>query len=364
MKPLDWGLDMNDNDLLAYLQELIPTGTLSVDPTELKRSSLCELSRQGNLPICILRPGNSAELGAVIQYANQTSLNLTVSSSSGEHRKGGITNRGEHILIDLSHWKKIDLIDRRNRVCRIEPGVTFAELAAALAAHGMTIPMPLSPREGKSVLAAVMDREPSTWANKQWDSGDPVCSTEFFFGTGERFRTGAAGGPGSIEQQHQSGGAQKHPAGPSQTDFHRIVQGSQGTMGIVNWITLRTEIMPTVQEAYLVSARRLEGLLDYVYAVQRGLLGEQSFILNQAAAALLMSNGNAQTFAEMAESLPEFICLQNIAGFERLARERLAYHKQDIQQTARRANLQLESQIGKLSAAELLAKATNTCGPA
>ena len=362
MKPLDWGLDMNDNDLLAYLQELISTGTLSVDPTELKRSSLCELSRQGNLPICILRPGNSAELGAVIQYANQTGLNLTVSSSSGEHRKGGITNRGEHILIDLSHWKKIDLIDRRNRVCRIEPGVTFAELAAALAAHGMTIPMPLSPREGKSVLAAVMDREPSTWANKQWDSGDPVCSTEFFFGTGERFRTGAAGGPGSIEQQHQSGGAQKHPAGPSQTDFHRIVQGSQGTMGIVNWITLRTEIMPTVQEAYLVSARRLEGLLDYVYAVQRGLLGEQSFILNRTAAAMLMSNGNAQTCAEIEHSLPEFICLQNIAGFERLPQERLAYHKQDIKRSAHKSNLQLESHIGKLSAAKLLTKATQPCG--
>src|SRR5512139_1617120 len=129
----------------------------------------------------------------------------------------------------------------------------------------MTIPMPLSPRAGKSVLAAVMDREPGTWANKQWDSGDPVGSTEFFFGSGERFRTGAAGGPGSLEQQRRSGGAQKHAAGPSQTDFHRVVQGSQGTMGLVTWVTLRAEILPTVQETYLVGAGRLEELIDYVY---------------------------------------------------------------------------------------------------
>ena len=108
------------------------------------------------------------------------------------HRKGGITNQNEHILIDLSHWKKIDLVDRRNRVCRVEPGVTFSQLLSALAEHGMTIPMPLSPRDGKSVLAAVMDREPCSWPNKQWDSSDPVASTEFFFGSGERFRTGAA----------------------------------------------------------------------------------------------------------------------------------------------------------------------------
>jgi FAD/FMN-containing dehydrogenase len=362
MKPLDWGSDMDHNDLFTRLQKRIPTGTLSVDPDELKRSAAYGLLQQGNPPLCILRPGNTAELGAIIQYANETGLSLAVCSSTGEHRKGGITNQGEHILIDLSHWKKIDLIDRRNRVCRVEPGVTYSELAAALAAHGMTLPMPLAPRDGKSVLAAVMDREPGTWANKQWDSGDPVCSTEFFFGSGERFRTGAAGGPGSIEQQRQAGGAQKHSAGPSQTDFHRVVQGSQGTMGILNWVTLRTEIMPTVQEAYLIGAERLDDLLDTFYAVQRGLLGEQSFILNRTAVALLMSEGNAQSFEEIESSLPAFICLQNIAGFERLPQERLAYHKQDIQRIAQQANLVLKSHIGNLCAEELLDKATHICG--
>ena len=353
---------MKHSDHFTCLQKLMPTGSLSVDAAELRASARYGLNQQGHPPICILRPGNSDELGAIIQYANENDLNLTVTSSTGNHRKGGIANQNEHIQIDLSHWRKIDLIDRRNRVCRVEPGVTYAELLPALAAHGMTLPVPLSPRDGKSVLAAVMDREPGTWANKQWDSGDPVGSTEFFFGSGERFRTGAAGGPGSIAQQRQSGGAQKHSAGPSQSDFHRVVQGSQGTMGIVNWITLRTEILPTVQETFLVGAERLNDLLDYVYAVQRGLLGEQSFILNKTSAALLMSNGNPQTFDELRNSLPGFICLQNIAGFERLPNERLAYHKQDIERRAQQNNLKLEPRIGKLLATDLLERATQPCG--
>jgi FAD/FMN-containing dehydrogenase len=353
---------MKTSDLFTHLQKLMPTGCLSIDPEELSASTHYGLLQEGHPPVCVLRPGNSDELGMLIQYANENDLNLTVTSSSGNHHKGGITNPGEHILIDLSHWKKIDLIDRRNRVCRVEPGVTYAELVTALAAHGMTVPMPLSPRNGKSVLAAVMDREPCTWANKQWDSGDPVASTEFFFGSGERFRTGAAGGPGSIEQQRQSGGAQKHSAGPSQTDFHRVVQGSQGTMGIVNWITLRTEIMPTVQETFLIGAEQLDDLLDYVYAVQRGLLGEQSFILNRAATALLLANGSRQAFDEICNSLPEFICLQNIAGFERLPHERMAFHKQDIERIALQNKVRLEPRIGKLVAQELLNKATHPCG--
>jgi FAD/FMN-containing dehydrogenase len=353
---------MNNSNLFTDLQKLMLTGTLSSDPAELSFAAQYSLGQQGQPPACILRPGNADELGALIQYANKNNLCLTVTSSTGKHRKAGITNQGEHILVDLSHWKKIDLIDRRNRVCRVEPGVTYTELLPALAAHSMTIPVPLSPRNGKSVLAAVMDREPGTWANKQWDSGDPVASTEFFFGSGERFRTGAAGGPGSIERQRESGGAQKHAGGPSQTDFHRVVQGSQGTMGIVTWITLRTEIMPTVQETYLVGAEQLEDLLDYVYAVQRGLLGEQSFILNNHASAMLMARGDAQLYDEICNSLPNFICLQNIAGFERLPAERLAYQKQDIERIAEQNHLRLEPRIGEITAAKLLEVATHSHG--
>jgi FAD/FMN-containing dehydrogenase len=353
---------MTHTDTITCLRELIPTGTLITDVDQLTLATKYGLSQQGQLPTCILRPGNRDELGSIIQYASQNNLSLTVTSSTGAHRKGGITNQNEHILIDLSPWKKIDLIDRRNRVCRIEPGVTYAELAEALSAHGMTIPMPLAPRNGKSVLAAMMDREPTTWANKQWDSSDPVGSTEFFFSSGERFRTGAAGGPGSIEQQRLSGGAQKHSAGPSQADFHRVVQGSQGTMGIVTWITLRTEIMPTVQETFLVGAGELELLLDYIYSVQRRLLGEQFFVLNRTAAAWLISGGDLQAFEDLRSSLPGFVGLQSIAGFERLPGARLAYHKHDIERIARQSNLQLEPHIGKLEAAGLFNKATHACG--
>ena len=353
---------MMNADVLTQLKELMPAGTLSTDPDDLHACLSHSFSIPSHAPTCILSPANSHELAAIIQFSNHNNLNLTVTSSTPPHRKGGINNQSEHIQVDLSGWKKIDLIDRRNRVCRVEPGVTYAELNQALSAHGMTIPMPLSPRDGKSVLAAVMDREPTTWANKQWDSGDPLASSEFFFGSGERFRTGAAGGPGSIEQQRESGGAQKHSAGPSQTDFHRVVQGSQGSMGIVDWITLRTEIMPSIQEPLLVGSENLDDLLDYTYAVQRRMLGEQSFIINRTAAALLMSAGNSQDYLEMRDSLPGYLCLQNIAGFERLPRERLAYQIDEIKTIALQHDLRSEPNTGNLSATVLLDKSTQSCG--
>ena len=209
-----------------------------------------------------------------------------------------------HLRVDLSEWKRIDLIDRRNRVCRVEPGVTYADLTASLAPLGMTIPTPLAPRRTKSVLAAVMDREPSTWPNKQWDGSDPVGSTEFIFGTGEHFRTGAAGGPGSIEAQRKAGGAQKFSSGPSHTDFHRVLQGAQGTMGIVTWATLRAELLPSVEDPHLLVSSSLDALIPYVYEVQRALLGEQSFIVNARAAAMVLAHDDSARFDALERALP------------------------------------------------------------
>lgn len=310
-------------------------------------------------PTMVVRPKNEDELQKIVREANASGLNLTVSSSTGRHSSGAICADQAHIHIDLSGWKEIQWINRRNRVCQIQPGVTYGELIDALRPHNMCVSTPLAPRNGKSVLAAVMDRTPSTWPNKQWDISDPVASTEFIFGSGELFRTGAAGGPGTLEQQRAVGGAQKCPLGPSQTDFHRVIQGSQGTMGIVTWITLRTELLPSIETPYMIGADDIDKLAPFIYEVQRPWLGEHAFVLNKSAATMLM---NATGSKVAADGLPEFICLQNIAGFERFPKDHLNYQTADIGDLAKKYNLKMETGLAGLSAKALLAAARTPCG--
>ena len=115
---------MANNDLLVQLQTIVPNG--SVNKFTLDKDFLApfSLKEYTNHPSYIIQPANESELGELIKYANEHGLNLVVSSSKNFHRRGGITNNQPHLLVDLSNWKKIDLIDRRNRVCRVEPGVT------------------------------------------------------------------------------------------------------------------------------------------------------------------------------------------------------------------------------------------------
>ncbi|HUT54544.1 MAG TPA: FAD-binding oxidoreductase [bacterium] len=305
-------------------------------------------------PVRVERPRDVAELKEMVHRANGNGAGLVAMSSASPHTRG-IACAAPHALVDLSSWKKIGFIDRRNRVAMIEPGVTYGELLAALAPHGLTLSMPLAPRSGKSVLAAVMDREPTTWPNKQWDIADPLASAEIVFGTGDIFRTGAAGGPGTLEQQRAAGGAQKSPMGPSQTDFQRVVQGSQGAMGIATWITVRAEVKPTIQEPRLLGADALEKLIPFVYDVQRPWLGEHSFIMDRAALRMFMAGKDAV-------ALPAYVCLQNVAGFERRPRERVDYQLQDIAEIAARHGLKLTDALGNVTAQELLNRATRPCG--
>jgi len=350
-------------ELQERLRSVIQEGSVSSDPGDIDAFQQSNPILGAALkPSYVLRPSGAHELQGCLRLANEIGLNLTVSSSTGAHCRGGFAAQQENSLIDLSSWKQIPWINRRNRVCLIEPGVTYGELLKALEPHGMTVPMPLSPRNGKSVVASVMDREPTTWPNRQWDISDPVGSTEFLFGNGELFRTGAAGGPGSLEQQRAMGGAQKSSQGPSQTDFHRVIQGAQGTMGVVTWISLRTELRPTLEHPFLLGADSLQALVPFIYDTQKQWLGEHSFVLNRAGAAMLVSAHAGGQFEAIQRTLPAYVCLVNVAGFERMARSRVEYQCRDIESIADRNGLTLMTAQGGIQARDMLEMATRTCG--
>ena len=351
--------EVENEEIDNRLRSVLTSDSLRRSPAEIAASRVENpLLDSPTEPSCVLYPADADELHQLMGLANELRLNLTVASSTGRHCKGGFAAAKHNMRVDLSSWKGIPWINRRNRVCLIEPGVTYGELLPRLEAEGMTAPMPLAPRSGKSVLAAVMDRDPSTWPNRQWDGGDPVASTEFIFGSGEQFRTGAAGGPGTLEAQRAAGGAHKSSAGPSQTDFHRVVQGSQGTMGVVTWIALRAELQPRIERPLLLGAHSLSELVPFVYEVQRPWLGEHSFILDRTAAALLLSAGGGDSFAELRDSLPAYVCLQNVAGFERLPEERVEYQTRDIEEIARNNGLAPVPSLGRVSARTLLETAS------
>ena len=97
--------------------------------------------------------------------------------------------------------------------------------------------------------------------------------------------------------------------------------------------------------------------------VQRPWLGEHTFILNRAcrrhAHDIWQDPGS---FDRVRDSLPEYICMQNIAGFERLPAERLEYQYEELKNMAGGNGLKLIDSVGEIDAPALLEAAQSPCG--
>ena len=302
---------------------------------------------------CVVKPGSAGEVQEIVKWANETSTPLIPVSSGPPHFRGDtVPSTGGAVVVDLSRMNKIMRVDRRNRVCMIEPGVTFDQLVPRLAEEGMRLNMPLLPRGSKSVIGSMLEREPVIMPLSQWDAIDPLICIEVVFGTGDLFRTGSAAGPGTLEDQWRAKQAQVSQMGPGQTDFARVVQGAQGTMGIVTWATVRCEVAPRIREAFLVGSDNLDRITDFIYRMLWLKLGDECLVLNNVSIAAMLAQ-DKEGYSGTAFGLPRWLLLFCLSGIEYLPEERLAYQEKDMMEAAKQFGLEPVKALSGVSAYEL-----------
>ena len=307
-------------------------------------------------PEYVVKPRNADDVAKIVNLARETLTPLVPVSSGPPHFRGDtVPSIGGAIMVDLSGMKKIIRVDRKNRVAMVEPGVTFGELIPAVAREGLRLNMPLLPRKSKSVVGSMLEREPVIMPKYHWDIADPLNCVEVIFGTGDMFRTGAAAGPGTLEEQWAAGGAQKEGAGPSSASWYRVIQGAQGTMGIVTWASLRCELLPRLEEPFLVGSPQLDKILELVHWLIRLRLVNECFVLNNFNLAAIMAKKWPDDYQDIKDSLPPWVLFFNIAGYDYLPEERVSGQIEDMMAIAQRVGLEPVSAIGGVSATELLA---------
>ncbi len=296
-------------------------------------------------PRCVLRPGNVAEVQAIVKWANASGTPLVPVSSGGPHFRGDtVPGVSGAVIVDLSRMKRIVRVDPVNKLAMVEPGVTFGELQAELEKAGLSAYMPLMPRSTKSVIGSVLEREPITMPAHHWDSTDPLLCAEVVFGTGDRFRTGEASGPDTVEEQWEMGRVQMNPFGHSHVDFQRLLSGAQGTIGIVTWATLKCGYLSQLSRSFLVPSASLEPLLDLTYRLVRFRVGGRLFILNSLNMTCLLRN-RPQEIQDLIKALPPWILFVSFEGYGVLPEEKVAYEEADFRAMTKSFGLTPETDI-------------------
>jgi FAD/FMN-containing dehydrogenase len=314
-------------------------------------------------PRCIVKPISTREVQQIVGLANDTGTPLVPVSSGPFHSRGDtVPSIGGAVIVDLNSMNRIIRIDSKNKVALVEPGVTFGRLAEALKKEGLAPYTPLAPNSSKSVLTSYLEREPITIPRDHWETQDPLICTEVVYGSGDLFRTGSAAGPGTMEEQWEVGRAMVRGMGPAQTDFAKLTQAAQGTMGILTWASVKVRRLPAIHKTYLVGSEDLSALIRLVYRVLWKRIGNHVMLLNSHNLASLLSPADEEIRSIRAR-LPAWVFVFSIEGTGLLPEERVAWMDGAFVEEARKYGLEPGSAIAGLESDKVVETLTSPSGP-
>lgn len=313
------------------------------------------------MPLMVVKPKNADEVQAIVKWANQTNTPLVPVSSGQPHFRGDSVPSSEgSVIVDLSGMKRIIMMDRRNRVVIVEPGVTYSQLQPELAKEGMRLSMPLMPRASKSVLGSLLEREPIMNPRYAWSLNEPLRCIETVMGNGEMFRTGELAGAGVststreeaklipieelMENRKKTQETALYQYGPGQFNYHKLVSAAQGTMGIVTWASLRSEVLPKAQKFFLVSSDGLDNLIAFAYKLLRIRFHDELMLFNSSSLASILGEGTEQ-ITSLEKELPPWTLVLGLTGRDILAEERVEFLEKDIAEIAKQFGVSIETEI-------------------
>ena len=273
--------------------------------------------------LSIVRPTSVKEIQQTLRYANRHRIPVVTRSSSVAPYRYPTSKQA--LLIDLSEMRTIHNVDTRNRAVRFEPGVGWAQLQDELRRYGLKASNPLLPHKRKSALSSFLQKEPMLIPKLEY--GEPILTMEMVLPSGDVFRTGSASGPASMKKTKAD---LVGPDGPSVMHLSRVFQGAQGTLGIVTWINVKAETLPTTQRLSFIPCNTLEEVVTPICRIQRRMIGNECFALNNHNLASILCENRNDDFAELKKDLPPWTIVLCIAAGPRLPERKMEYQQETL----------------------------------
>jgi len=307
-------------DLKGALSKIVKPENIISDPEILDKYSSDLSFVDGSRPLLLIHPESKDEVKEIVKLANESKMPLVPVSSGTPRFHGDTLPSQSGIIVDFSKMKRIFKIDPVSRSVRMEPGVTYAELIPEVKKHGLKLNIPLLPRASKSVVTSRLEREPVIIPKYQYDYVDPLLTLEVVYGTGDEFRTGSASGPGDLEHLKSD---MVNPWGPGSVDYFRFVSGAQGTMGLVTWTTVKTEVLPSIQKLYFIPIADAGEATTLMNNLLRKRVVDECLALNNVNLATILADDWPGDYKTLKNGLPPWTVITCIAGYRRHPEERV-----------------------------------------
>lgn len=272
----------------------------------------------------VVYPENTSQVQKVVKFCNKRSLPI-IPCSSRIHFRGCTIPKQGGVILDFQKMNKILSINERNRYVMVEPGVTWRQIQTELAGRELMVSSTLAPHPEQSVVTTFLERDPLVISLYEYD--EPLMSMEVVWPEGSVFRTGSASAP-NFPKTFVEG---TNPMGPGTLDFFRLLQGAQGTMGVVTWAMVKTEYLAPESKSFFMGFDRLEKAIEPLYQIQRKKIGYECFLMNRLELACILA-GDGEDIDSVKKVLPEWTLLVILRSARMRPDEKFAYEEEALKE--------------------------------
>ena len=210
-------------------------GASHVDVGDAVSDDLCHDEALGLAPVrpaAVVRPATTDEVAAIVRLAAEVGVPLTA-RGSGTGLSGASRPLAGGVVVSFERMAAILEIDTANQVAVVQPGVTLADLDAALAPLGLVYPV-FPGEQSASLGGNVSTNAGGMRAVKYGVTRHHVLGLEAVLGTGEVVTTGG-----------------RFVKATSGYDLTQLIVGSEGTLALVTRAILRLHPRPAHQATVL-----------------------------------------------------------------------------------------------------------------
>ena len=216
--------------VLQHLHSMLDSQSILTAPEDLITYAFdASAPTSDQLPLAVLFPNNTQEIVAILHYANQQKIPIVPRGAATSLAGSSMPIPGS-LMLSTAHMRRILEIDTANLTALAEPGVTTAELAAAVAAQGLFYPPDPGSMAVSTLGGNVALNSGGLRGLKYGVTRDFVIGLEVVLASGEILSTG--------------GKCRKDMAGYYLTS---LFVGSEGTLGVFSQILVR--LLPVPQDS-------------------------------------------------------------------------------------------------------------------
>lgn len=196
--------------------DVVATDSDVVDSHAADQARFCPVGT----PSALVRPRSTAEVSVALQVAARHGVPV-VPQGARTGLSGGANAVDGCVLLSLVRMDQILRIDVGEQIAVVQPGVVNAELARAVAGHGLFFPPDPASRESSTIGGNVATNAGGLCCVKYGVTGDFVHALEVVLADGSVLRTGRATAKGVAGY-----------------DLTHLFVGSEGTLGVITEVTL------------------------------------------------------------------------------------------------------------------------------